>query len=73
MCNNCYCENYLKCSIAGSTPVGFCCPLCVYYDEEKQCLNNNFEVTIDEIGFSYTQYNNVEIMRKNQNFKLNKD
>jgi len=40
MCNNCDCENYEKCSIVGNIPLGFCCPQCVYYNEEHTCLNS---------------------------------
>ncbi len=37
MCNNCDCENYDLCSIVGSIPVGFCCPKCNFYNEDKTC------------------------------------
>lgn len=38
MCNNCYCENYEKCSIVGYMPIGFCCSKCTLYDESHICL-----------------------------------
>jgi len=38
MCNDCNCEEYLKCSIVGHIPIGFCCPKCDFYVEEGVCL-----------------------------------
>jgi len=37
MCNFCDCENYDKCSIIGNIPMGFCCPKCVNFNEERSC------------------------------------
>ena len=41
MCNNCECENSDKCSIVGyiNSP-GFCCSMCVGYDEQFTCLKS---------------------------------
>jgi hypothetical protein len=37
MCNFCDCENYDRCSIIGNIPMGFCCPKCVNFNEERSC------------------------------------
>ena len=38
LCNNCNCDAYEQCSIAGKAPIGFCCSKCVLYDENHTCL-----------------------------------
>jgi hypothetical protein len=52
MCNNCYCENYEKCSIVGYQPFGFCCNLCVYYDETLPLRCSRLEEQKEVIQFS---------------------
>lgn len=44
MCNYCDCENYHLCSIVGNIPLGFCCPKCVYYNEERTCIRSKMNV-----------------------------
>ncbi|MEJ2250550.1 MAG: hypothetical protein P8Y70_01385 [Candidatus Lokiarchaeota archaeon] len=53
MCNNCNCENYLKCSIVGfSTSPAFCCEKCYNYDELHTCLtaqlNRKTKIDLEE-------------------------
>lgn len=38
MCNECSCENEVKCSVIGTVSLGFCCPMCVQYEEFHECL-----------------------------------
>ncbi|TXT59418.1 MAG: hypothetical protein BAJALOKI2v1_210019 [Promethearchaeota archaeon] len=44
MCNYCSCENYLKCSIVGNIPLGFCCDKCDYYNGDQACLRSKMNV-----------------------------
>ncbi|MHA1689490.1 MAG: hypothetical protein ACTSUN_09185 [Promethearchaeota archaeon] len=44
MCNYCDCENMHLCSIVGTIPLGFCCPKCVYYNEEHTCYRSQWNV-----------------------------
>jgi hypothetical protein len=46
MCNSCDCENSDKCSIVGSNnSPGFCCVMCVGYNEQLTCLKSKFVYT----------------------------
>jgi hypothetical protein len=38
MCNTCSCENEVKCSVVGMVSIGFCCPMCVQYEETRECV-----------------------------------
>ena len=38
MCNQCYCENYDRCSIVGILPQGYCCERCTKFDIDDICL-----------------------------------
>lgn len=44
MCNRCDCEAYLKCSIVGTIPIGFCCDKCLYYNGDKACFRSKMNV-----------------------------
>ncbi|MFX0059178.1 MAG: hypothetical protein ACFE85_19150 [Candidatus Hodarchaeota archaeon] len=43
MCNSCNCDSFDRCSIVGySNSPGFCCSMCVGYNEELTCLKAKF-------------------------------
>ncbi len=44
MCNRCDCEAYLKCSIVGTIPIGFCCDKCLYYNGDEACFRSKMNV-----------------------------
>ena len=48
MCNQCHCENELKCSIKGNLPPGWCCELCEKYDPNTVCESQFIKVTGQE-------------------------
>lgn len=45
MCNTCSCENEDRCSVVGSASVGFCCPKCVHFDENHECLRSKVSIS----------------------------
>jgi hypothetical protein len=45
MCNQCYCENELKCSIKGYHPPGWCCEFCEKRVPGMICESQLIEVT----------------------------